>query len=60
MHLKRVRLKNVRGIREAEFELPGAGWHVVLGDNGSGKTTLIRGIVLGVLGGGSAPKFASA
>lgn len=49
MHLRRVRIENVRSIRELEWvfeEGKEAGWHVVLGNNGSGKSAVLQAIAL--------------
>jgi DNA repair exonuclease SbcCD ATPase subunit len=53
MHIQRVEISNIKGLRSATLEFgvaPLAGWHVVLGDNGSGKTTIIRAIAAALVG----------
>lgn len=55
MHVKRVKLKNLRGFRnlELDFTRPDgglAGWTVVAGRNGSGKSTFLRTIALAISG----------
>lgn len=55
MHIKRIVLRNVRGLRELEFDLARpdgslAGWHVITGDNASGKTTLLKAISIALVG----------
>lgn len=54
MYLRRVRLENIRGLRELDVPLTRpdgghAGWTVIAGPNGSGKSTLLRAIVLALL-----------
>lgn len=51
MEIRRIEIEDIKGLRRVVMEVPGPGWHVVLGENGSGKTTLVRAVVLGVLGG---------
>jgi predicted ATPase len=53
MYLTRFALRNIRAIRELEWEVPlerAPGWHVILGDNGSGKSSVLRSIALGLVG----------
>ncbi|HLT38769.1 MAG TPA: AAA family ATPase, partial [Enhygromyxa sp.] len=52
MHLRRVRIENVRSIRELEWEFEAgqeAGWHVVLGNNSTGKTALLQAIAYSII-----------
>jgi energy-coupling factor transporter ATP-binding protein EcfA2 len=54
MHIRHIKIRNVRSIRSLDWELPesnpGAGWHVVVGDNGSGKSTFLRSAALALIG----------
>lgn len=55
MYIRRVVLRNVRGIRELDLDFSRSdgnysGWHVVTGDNGSGKTTFLKAIALALVG----------
>lgn len=53
MHLRSIRIENLRSIRELEWAFDAeqeAGWHVVLGNNGSGKSSVLRAIALCLLG----------
>ena len=53
MHVRSLRIENLRSIREFDFELRDgktAGWHVLIGDNGSGKTTVVRALALALMG----------
>lgn len=53
MHLRRVRIENVRSIRELEWEFEAgkeAGWHVVLGNNSTGKTAVLQAIAYRMIG----------
>ncbi|HLK56617.1 MAG TPA: AAA family ATPase [Chthonomonadaceae bacterium] len=53
MYLKRITLKNIRGIRELVWEAPAdqlPGWHVILGDNGSGKSAFLFSTALALVG----------
>lgn len=53
MLLRRVRIENVRSLRELEWtfeEGKSAGWHVVLGNNGSGKSSVLQAIAYCIIG----------
>ena len=52
MHIRRLRIRNIRSIRNLQVEIPEprAGWHVILGDNGSGKSSVIRALALALMG----------
>ena len=52
MHVQRLRIQNIRSIRNLELCInePRAGWHVILGDNGSGKSSVIRALALALVG----------
>jgi hypothetical protein len=53
MHLRRVRIENVRSLRELEWTFEkgkSAGWHVVLGNNGSGKSSVLQAIAYCAIG----------
>ncbi|MBI2928326.1 MAG: AAA family ATPase [Verrucomicrobia bacterium] len=55
MFIKQIRLKNIRGFSELNFDLARqgekyAGWTVFTGDNGSGKSTLLKAIAVGLVG----------
>jgi len=55
MHIKRVRIKNIRGFANVDLDLgrphgSSSGWTVLAGRNGSGKSTLLRAIALSVIG----------
>ena len=56
MHVTRVRIENIRGIKKLDWDFRKAangntaGWHVVLGDNGAGKSTILRSIALALVG----------
>lgn len=55
MHVRRVRIKNIRGFTEVDldFSRPDgslAGWTVLAGRNGSGKSTFLKAIALAVSG----------
>ena len=52
MHIRRLRIQDIRSIRNLEVEIPEprAGWHVILGDNGSGKSSVIRALALALMG----------
>jgi predicted ATP-dependent endonuclease of OLD family len=59
MYIKRIKIENIRSVKELEWSLPeskpAAGWHVIVGDNGSGKTSFLRSIALAMVG----PKHAA-
>lgn len=53
MYLREVHIKNIRSLKEIQWEVPAskaAGWHVIIGDNGSGKSTFLRSIALAMIG----------
>lgn len=52
MHIRRLRIQNIRSITNLNVEIPDprAGWHVILGDNGSGKSSVIRAMALALMG----------
>lgn len=52
MHIRRLRIQDIRSIRDLEVQIPEprAGWHVILGDNGSGKSSVIRALALALMG----------
>ena len=54
MHVRRLKIENIRSIREFDLDLrrdkDRAGWHVLLGDNGSGKSTIVRALALALMG----------
>ena len=54
MHVRRLRIRNVRSIGEFDLDLgrdkTSAGWHVLLGANGSGKSTVVRALALALMG----------
>jgi len=55
MHIRKIKLSNVRGFREVDLDLTRpdgslAGWTVLAGRNGSGKSTLLKAIALAVAG----------
>ena len=52
MHIRRLRIQDIRSIRNLEVQLPEprAGWHVILGDNGSGKSSVLRALALALMG----------
>ncbi|MCB9876857.1 MAG: AAA family ATPase [Planctomycetes bacterium] len=55
MYVDRIKLKNVRGFGELEFDLARAGhthagWTVFTGDNGAGKSALLKSIAVGLVG----------
>jgi predicted ATPase len=53
MYIRKIRIKNIRAIRDLEWALPRGkepGWHVIIGDNGSGKSTLMRSVALALVG----------
>jgi energy-coupling factor transporter ATP-binding protein EcfA2 len=57
MHIERIEIENIAGIRELTWEAPPepAGWHVIIGDNGSGKSSLLRAVALALVGPDQAP-----
>lgn len=55
MYVERVKLQNIRGFADLDFDLRRpdgsyAGWTVFTGDNGSGKSALLKAIAVGLLG----------
>jgi len=55
MYIKQIKLRNIRGFSEVNFNLSRerdnyAGWTVFTGDNGSGKSTLLKAIAVGLVG----------
>ena len=55
MYIDKVRLQDVRGFSDLEFDLARpdgtyAGWTVFTGNNGSGKSTLLKAIAVGLVG----------
>lgn len=55
MYVDRVKLQNIRGFADLEFDLrrpdgTHAGWTVFTGDNGSGKSALLKAIAVALLG----------
>jgi AAA domain, putative AbiEii toxin, Type IV TA system len=54
MHLRQLKIQNIRSIESLEWELPashpGSGWHVIVGDNGSGKSSVLRSAALALIG----------
>ncbi len=52
MHIRRLRIQDIRSITNLDVEIPDprAGWHVILGDNGSGKSSVIRAMALALMG----------
>lgn len=55
MYVDRVKLQNIRGFSDLEFDLKRpdgsyAGWTVFTGDNGAGKSALLRAIAVGLVG----------
>jgi hypothetical protein len=54
MHIRQIRIQNVRSIQSLNWELPksepGAGWHVIVGENGSGKSSFLRSVGLALIG----------
>ena len=55
MYVKRLRLQNVRGFQDLDFDFERpdgsyAGWTVFVGGNSSGKSTLLKSLALAILG----------
>ena len=53
MHIRRLRIRNIRSIPEFEMHFRAeecAGWHVILGDNGSGKSSVVRALAVVLMG----------
>ena len=56
MYLKKIRLHNIRGFRDLDFDLSRdsggnyAGWTVFTGNNGSGKSSLLKAIAIALTG----------
>ncbi len=52
MHIRRLRIQNIRSILNLDIDIPGPppGWHVILGDNGSGKSSVVRALALALMG----------
>lgn len=55
MYVDRVKLSNIRGFDQLDFQLRRpdgghAGWTVFTGDNGSGKSALLKAIAIGLVG----------
>ncbi len=55
MYIDKIRLQNIRGFSDLEFNLARpdgshAGWTVFTGDNGSGKSTLLKAIAVALTG----------
>lgn len=55
MYISKVKLKDVRGFADLDFDLKRpdgsyAGWTVFTGDNGSGKSTLLKAIAIALTG----------
>ena len=49
MQLRRIRIQNVRALRDATWSVSKGrttGWHVILGDNGSGKSSFLKAVAL--------------
>ena len=57
MHIRRLRIQNIRSILDLDIDIPGPqpGWHVILGDNGSGKSSVVRALALALMGPVDAP-----
>ncbi len=59
MHISHIKLKNIRGFKELDFDLAHgvdehgqtkyAGWIVFTGSNGAGKSTLLKAIAAGLV-----------
>jgi predicted ATP-binding protein involved in virulence len=54
MFLRRIRLHNIKGIKDAEIDFVGGNktrkWTVLVGDNGSGKSTFLKAVALLLVG----------
>ncbi|MDF1870970.1 MAG: AAA family ATPase, partial [Phycisphaerales bacterium] len=53
MYIARIRIRNIRSIKNFDFNLKRsefAGWHVILGDNGTGKSSVIRAAAAAIIG----------
>ncbi len=54
MYLQNVRLTNIRGFKDLNFDFGTegtlSGWNVVTGDNGSGKSTFLKAIAVALVG----------
>ncbi len=56
MYVRRLRIENIKGFREAEFDFRQddknglAGWTVLVGGNASGKSTVLKLIALALMG----------
>ncbi len=56
MYVRRLRIENIKGFREAEFDFRQddknglAGWTVLVGGNASGKSTVLKLIALAIMG----------
>lgn len=58
MHLRRIRIRNIRSIANLEWVIDAnrmPGWHVIIGDNGSGKSSMVRATALALVGPSEAP-----
>jgi energy-coupling factor transporter ATP-binding protein EcfA2 len=55
MYIQKIKIKNIRGFSNLEFDLKRpdgsyAGWTVFTGDNGSGKSTFLKAIAVALTG----------
>ena len=55
MYLSKIKLRNIRGFAELDFDLSRgehgySGWTVFTGNNGAGKSTLLKAIAIGLVG----------
>lgn len=62
MHIKSVRLTDLRGFKDLNFDFDRgdntyAGWTVITGDNGSGKSTLLKALAVALTGKDTAQKL---
>ena len=62
MFLKRIKLTNIRSIKELDLSFTGADgairkWTLLLGENGCGKTSVLRSIALVVAGSRALPEL---